>query len=83
MKNGLEKMRVYKEKGKIQRVTHWDLDYLPMDEILDLYKQKEEHQPPKGATGPATGKSNLKLSLLLIAAGLVLLAGSLYVASLI
>ncbi len=82
MNNGHPKIRVYKEKEKTQRVTHWDLDYLPMDEIVALYKQNKGNPQPKDETGPATEKSNLKLSLLLIGTGLLLLVGSLCVASL-
>jgi len=32
------KPRIFKEEGKNSQVTHWGLDYLPSDEVSDLYK---------------------------------------------
>ena len=32
-----------REEEKIRQVTHWDLDYLPTNEILDLYQRKSGH----------------------------------------
>lgn len=74
-----KKHRVFKEKGKIKQVTHWDLDYLPREEIDDLYLQKREENYRKA--GPTYRSGGKKLALMLIAMGLVLLAGSLYLAS--
>jgi hypothetical protein len=73
------KHRVFKEKGKTERVTHWDMDYLPREEINDLYLQQrgqnhKEAQPEHRSGGK-------KLALMLIGMGLALLAGSLYLAS--
>jgi hypothetical protein len=77
------KIRILKEKEKIQQVTHWDLDYLPRDEILNLYEQKTEHHQHRAEKLKQTGERHQKLSLLLIATGVFLLAGALYVATLI
>jgi hypothetical protein len=41
MKNE-KKIHLIKEDEKIRQVTHWDLDYLPKDEILDLYQREQE-----------------------------------------
>jgi hypothetical protein len=45
MKNEKKKIHLIKEDEKIKQVTHWDLDYLPKDEILDLY-QTGNGKPP-------------------------------------
>jgi hypothetical protein len=83
MSNETPTIRLYKEKEKLQQVTHWDLDYLSRDEINDLYKRETDHHPREDRQSHATAKSNQKLSLLLITTGVLLLAGSLFVASLI
>jgi len=74
-----KKHRVFKEKGKIKQVTHWDLDYLPREEIKDLYLQKREKKHREAQ--PEHRSGGKKLALMLIGMGLVLLAGSLYLAS--
>ena len=83
MKKGLQKIRIIKAKEKIHQVTHWDLDYLPKDEILNLYERKTGYHQNKVEIGHETGKRHQKLSLLLITMVFFLLAGSLYVAYLI
>jgi len=83
MKNGIQKIRLFKEKEKLNQVTHWDLDYLTRDEIRDLYNRKTGYYRQKDEKRDATGKGRQKFSLLLITMGILLLAGSLYVASLI
>ncbi len=40
MKNKKQRFLLIKEEEKIRQVTHWDLDYLPTDEILDLYQRE-------------------------------------------
>jgi hypothetical protein len=76
MKKEKRQFWLIKEEEKIRQVTHWDLDYLPTKEILDLYQRKS-------STEHVTDESNRKLSLLLIASGLLLLAGTLFVMSLV
>ena len=83
MNNEIQKIRVFKEKEKLNQVTHWDLDYLTRDEIRDLYVRKTVYFKQVDDKRHATGKGNQKFSLLLITMGILLLAGSLYVASLI
>lgn len=82
MKKGKNKIRLIKEDEKIRQVTHWDLDYLPKDEILDLYRRETGHHKQKTSIGLADEKSYAKVSMLLIALGLLLLAGALCVAAL-
>ena len=67
----------------MQQVTHWDMDYLPKDEILNLYERETADHGQKQETVRATRKNRQKLPLLLIVMGLILLAASLFVASLI
>jgi len=83
MENHTRKIRVIKEKEKLNQVTHWDLDYLPKDEVQELYEHKTGHADQTGAVRQTSGESKQKASLLLIAIGVLLLAVSLYVASLI
>lgn len=44
----LKKPRVYKETEKVRHTTHWDLDYLPLEEVEALYA--------KADIGPASEK---------------------------
>ncbi len=82
MKKGKNKIRLIKEDEKIRQVTHWDLDYLPKDEILDLYRRETGHHNQKTSIELADEKSYAKVSMLLITLGLLLLAGALCVAAL-
>lgn len=83
MKKEKRKFRLIKEEEKIRQVTHWDLDYLPTDEILDLYQRKSGHSQQINSIENVTIESNKKLSFLLIASGLLLLAGTLFIMSLV
>lgn len=83
MKNKKQRFLLIKEEEKIRQVTHWDLDYLPTDEILDLYQRETGRHQQKNGNGLAADESKKRLSLLLIATGLLLLAGALCVASLV
>ncbi|BBO77047.1 hypothetical protein DSCW_44640 [Desulfosarcina widdelii] len=74
-----KKHRVFKEKGKIGQVTHWDLDYLSREEINDLYVQKREKNHRE--SHPEHRSGGKKLALMLIGMGLALLAGALFLAS--
>ena len=49
MKKEKYKFRLFKEKEKIRQVTHWDLDYLPMHEILELYQRESGPSQQKKA----------------------------------
>ena len=79
MDENQKKHRVFKEKGKMEQVTHWDLDYLSREEVNDLYVQKREknHREAK----PEHRSDGKKLALMLIGMGLALLAGALFLAS--
>ena len=83
------KVRLFKEEEKIRQVTHWDLDYLSKDEILNLYKRGTGNLSPNNGIIHTTDNinktavSNRNISLLLIAIGLIMLTGALCVASLL
>jgi len=79
MEQQRRKHRVFKEKDKIERVTHWDLDYLPRQQISDLYAQKREKNHRE--TQPEHQSGGKKLALMLIGIGFALLAGSLFLAT--
>jgi hypothetical protein len=83
MKKEKRQFWLIKEEEKIRQVTHWDLDYLPTKEILDLYQRESGPSQQKKSNEHVTDESNTKLSLLLIASGLLLLAGTLFVMSLV
>ena len=83
MEKGIPKSRVNKEKEKINKVTHWDLDYLPKEKVQDLYEPNPVQHHMKEELRHSSGISKNKLSLMMIAGGLFLLAVSLYIASLI
>jgi hypothetical protein len=59
MKKEKRQFHLIKEEEKIRQVTHWDLDYLPTKEILDLY-QRESGPPTKKKTEHVTDESNSK-----------------------
>jgi len=75
--------RIIKEKEKIRQVTHWDLDFLSRKDLRDLYRRKTGDSFQIAKREHATYRSNQTLAIVLIAAGLFLLASSLYVLSLI
>jgi hypothetical protein len=81
MGKDVHKIRVYKEKEKIQQVTHWDLDYLSNDEILELYETKNERAHKLANIDMMETKSHINLALLLISIGVILLFGSLFMLS--
>jgi hypothetical protein len=80
MKTENRQFRLIKEKEKLQQVTHWDMDYLPRDEILELYQRRTGYRQQTDKTARAIDESHQTLPWLLIAAGVLLLAGTLCVA---
>ncbi len=70
---------VYKEGGKIRQVTHWDMDYLPKDEIEALYRPAIK-PIPRGVADPAR-RPTPRLALALMGVGMLLLLFSVGLAS--
>jgi hypothetical protein len=67
------KPRVYQEDAKTRQTSHWDWDYLPLETLERLARQK---QPASRAAGPRQDPLNRRrLAWVCIAAGALLLAG--------
>ena len=47
----LKKPRIYREAEKVQHTTHWDMDYLPLEEVEALYKGADS-QPASNVLHP-------------------------------
>ena len=58
MKIGKQQFRLIKEEEKIRQVTNRGLDYLPMDEILDLYQRESGRSQQKNSIENVTDESN-------------------------
>jgi len=69
------KKRVTLEETKLRQTTHWDLDYLPRDEVEALY-DRDTAQPLETRAVRSVRKSMTprQVGLICIAAGLGLLA---------
>jgi hypothetical protein len=72
-----KKTRIYKDQAKDRHTTHWDMDYLPRQEVDALYAQSDRKRHKKepdmkedpgriGWTLIIAGVTLLLLSLLLI-----------------
>ena len=83
MENGTRKIRIIKEKEKLNQVTHWDLDYLSKDEVQKLYEDKAGYPQQTDRIRRTSGESNQSAGLRLIMIGVLLLVVSLCVAALI
>ena len=69
------KKRVALEETKVRQTTHWDMDYLPRDEVEALYNRDASPPPETHATrSTRTSMSPRKLGIICIAAGFGLLA---------
>ena len=51
-----KKLRVYKETAKVQHTTHWDIDYLSLKEVDDLYG-KDSGVPSSEQPEPAVDRT--------------------------
>jgi len=55
----MKKPRVYKESEKVQHTTHWDMDYLPMEEVEALYANADSRSAPNPVQRTWLTKENL------------------------
>jgi len=72
---------IYSETGKTRQVTHWDMDYLPKDEIEALYDPISPPPPPQRRR--ASRQSTTNVGLMLIVSGTLLLLFSVGLGSLL
>lgn len=42
--NGDEEDKIHSEKVKTDHTSHWDLDYLPSDQVESAYEEGEESE---------------------------------------
>lgn len=69
------KKRVALEETKVRQTTHWDLDYLPRDEVEALYARDASRPVEAPETKPARKPMTpRRLGIICIAAGLGMLA---------
>lgn len=69
------KKRVRLEQDKIRRTSHWDMDYLPLEEVRKRYDRQIARHEDKGSSEHSEKRmTNRSLGLICIAAGLGLLA---------
>ena len=78
------KQRVTVERDKLRQTTHWDMDYLPLETVEDLYgrEQLRTADAPSPEPPPRT-TSNRRLGVICILAGMVVLILTLALASLL
>lgn len=67
------KKLLYTEREKIRHTTHWDLDYLPIEEV-EHYHFKASTSRGKKTPREKKDRSQRWLGLVLMAAGVVLFA---------
>ena len=79
MSDAKKPKHVFKERSKIGQVTHWDMDYLPKNEIEALYATQAP-PPPRDRTDPKP-RTNTRLALILVGIGVLLLLISLGLAA--
>ncbi len=70
MNKSLKKTRIYKDQAKDRHTTHWDLDYLPREEVESLYADSKKK---KGGSEPEIEKNPGRIGWTLIIAGVALL----------
>ena len=62
---------VFTESGKIHQITHWDMDYLPKEEIEALYRPAIKPMP-RNVSDPVR-RPRTRLALILMGSGVLLL----------
>lgn len=71
------KQRLYTEREKARHTTHWDLDYLPIEEVENYYFQNPTNKPDPKAALPKKTMDQRRLGLVLIGIGTGLFAAAL------
>ena len=63
------KQRLYTEREKVRHTTHWDLDYLPMEEVANFYFNSPARQTAERYAAGRQAVRQRRLGLLLIGIG--------------
>jgi len=74
MANQSAKKRLYTEREKVRHTTHWDLDYLPIEEVENYYFQNPTNKRDPRAAFPKKTMDQRRLGLILIGIGAGLFA---------
>ena len=77
MTNQSTKQRLYTEREKTRHTTHWDLDYLPIEEVESYYFQPPAKKRVPADAPPDKKMSQRRLGLVLIGIGIGLFAAAL------
>lgn len=77
MANQSSKQRLYTEREKVRHTTHWDLDYLPIEEVENYYVHHPAKERGTGDTPPKKIIDQRRLGLVLIGIGAGLFAAAL------
>ena len=70
------KQRLHTEPEKVRHTTHWDLDYLPIEEVEHYYFQHPAKTGRNGAKPLKKKTAQRRLGLVLIGAGAGLFAAA-------
>jgi hypothetical protein len=81
MEEEKKKVRIFKESEKNHQVTHWDMDYLTLEEVQALYNRQNggRHLKPNRVVEFI----NNHIPTLMIGLGLLLLSAAIFMASFI
>jgi len=71
------KQRLYTEREKVRHTTHWDLDYLPREEVENYYFLHPEKKEAYRGKPPEKKVEHRKLGVVLIVIGAGLFAAAL------
>jgi len=71
------KQRLYTEREKVRHTTHWDMDYLPIEEVESYYFLPPEKEQAHRGTPRSKKMDQRRLGLALIGIGAGLFAAAL------
>ena len=72
-----KKPRIYTEQAKREHTTHWDMDYLPMEEVEALYGLDADPLPDKTWNDQSIPQDVRRVALMLAAVALTMGLGAL------
>lgn len=77
MESQSTKRRLYTEREKVRHTTHWDMDYLPIEEVERYYFQHPSQKQGTRDAAPKKTMNQRRLGLVLICIGAGLFAAAL------